>query len=507
MSTKNAVVDLLMGTVVGAPIMTLIIVTITFFFFVILLMRKFGKKETFPTPVIKTYLPESLENRSKEQIYPNLGKTALVTGGNGFVGRMIVTMLLDQGVKVRVMDLVDHHKDPNVEFVAGNLLSKEDCHTATQGMEMCFHVAAPHASVPRKVQYDVNVTGTSNLLEAAATNGITRFIFTSSASVIYEGKDQAGADETTPIPTSGLDSYTETKAMAEALVLKANKSGPNKQMLTCAIRPHGIYGPGDRQFFPVLIENAAKGKSKMAIGNGKNIADFTFVGNVSHGHLLGASKLGSSDASVIEKVGGQAFFITNDDPMPFWTFLDKVLTGFGYPGPSFYFNATVMWYIAGITEIFVKVFTLFGRKLNPTFTKSRVQYLSTHHWYSVQKAKRFLDYKPAWTTEEALELCFFYMSQLRNSKAPKPPRIYLPADGTIPKFTAEQVSKHNKEDDAWIIVDGKVYDITDYVEDHVGGDAILRNAGKDSSEGFHGPQHPPTVEDVIKRFYIGDLKK
>ncbi len=60
---------------------------------------------------------------------------------------------------------------------------------------------------------------------------------------MYEGKDQRGVDETTPIPTSGLDSYTQTKALAEKLVLEASGQGG---MLTAAIRPHGIFGPGVR---------------------------------------------------------------------------------------------------------------------------------------------------------------------------------------------------------------------------------------------------------------------
>jgi cytochrome b involved in lipid metabolism len=72
-------------------------------------------------------------------------------------------------------------------------------------------------------------------------------------------------------------------------------------------------------------------------------------------------------------------------------------------------------------------------------------------------------------------------------------------------LTAEDVSKHAKKDDAWIIVDGKVYDVTSYVDTHPGGDAILTHAGGDASEGFHGPQHPPSVPDVLATYYIGDL--
>uniref|UniRef100_A0A7S0RTG4 Cytochrome b5 heme-binding domain-containing protein n=1 Tax=Chlamydomonas leiostraca TaxID=1034604 RepID=A0A7S0RTG4_9CHLO len=78
-------------------------------------------------------------------------------------------------------------------------------------------------------------------------------------------------------------------------------------------------------------------------------------------------------------------------------------------------------------------------------------------------------------------------------------------------YTKEEVAKHNKHDDAWIIVQDarskvwKVYDITDYIDEHPGGDSILKNVGRDATEGFYGPQHPETVFVMVEEYLIGKL--
>lgn len=143
------------------------------------------------------------------------------------------------------------------------------------------------------------------------------------------------------------------------------------------------------------------------------------------------------------------------------------------------------------------------------------------------------------------------MGELRNPKAGKPKlRPLDPKQGPVPVFSQEEVARHGTRESAWIIVDGKVggqgnegvrawvdwldieftttphgqrptnqppfvffqtprqvYDVTEYVDIHPGDDAILNYVGGDSSKGFHGPQHPASVWDVIREFYIGDLAK
>ncbi|KAA8497977.1 Cytochrome B5-like protein [Porphyridium purpureum] len=74
------------------------------------------------------------------------------------------------------------------------------------------------------------------------------------------------------------------------------------------------------------------------------------------------------------------------------------------------------------------------------------------------------------------------------------------------EYSAAEVREHCDENDLWLVIDGKVYDFTPYVIQHPGGDAILRNAGADSTEGFHGPQHGENVKRMIADYYIGELK-
>jgi hypothetical protein len=78
-------------------------------------------------------------------------------------------------------------------------------------------------------------------------------------------------------------------------------------------------------------------------------------------------------------------------------------------------------------------------------------------------------------------------------------------------WSRAEVARHAAADDLWLIIrdkktgEARVYDMTDYVEEHPGGMAILNNAGGDATEGFHGPQHPPTVFDLLGDYWIGTL--
>lgn len=100
--------------------------------------------------------------------------------------------------------------------------------------------------------------------------------------VVFDGSDLVDVDESLPYTSKPMDYYTQTKVAGEKLVLAAN----NDKLAVVALRPSGIFGEGDTVMVPTLVRQAKAGKMKYIIGNGKNVWDFTYVGNVAQAHVL-----------------------------------------------------------------------------------------------------------------------------------------------------------------------------------------------------------------------------
>ena len=120
---------------------------------------------------------------------------------------------------------------------------------------------------------------------------------------------------------------------------------------------------------------------------------------------------------------------------------------------------------------------------------------------------------PAWTLPAALAVaaCLVALWLWRSWTARSQLVGAAPSTAEKPKslksFTAEEVARHAAANDCWVVIKGRVYDVTSYVEEHPGGLAILKNAGGDATAGFHGPQHPPRVYDMIDDYLIGDVTR
>ncbi|MDT5311815.1 MAG: 3beta-hydroxy-Delta5-steroid dehydrogenase / steroid Delta-isomerase, partial [Mycobacterium sp.] len=187
----------------------------------------------------------------------DLGRV-LVTGGSGFVGTNLVTELLDRGHEVRSFDRAPSPLSARERFqtVVGDITDATDVANAVEGIDTVIHTAAVidlmgGGSAPaRERSFAVNVGGTKNLVHAAQNAGVKRFVYTASNSVVMGGQPITGGDETLPYTQRFADLYTETKVVAEKFVLSQNGEGG---LLTCSIRPSGIWGRGDQTMFRKLF--------------------------------------------------------------------------------------------------------------------------------------------------------------------------------------------------------------------------------------------------------------
>ncbi|XP_020269591.1 3beta-hydroxysteroid-dehydrogenase/decarboxylase-like isoform X2 [Asparagus officinalis] len=214
--------------------------------------------------------------------------------------------------------------------------------------------------------------------------------------------------ESMSYPEKFNDSYSETKAEGERLVINANgKNG----LLTCCIRPSSIFGPGDKLLVPSLVSAAKAGKSKFIIGDGNNLYDFTYVENVAYGHICAERTLASGGCRA-EKAAGQAYFITNNEPIKLWEFFSLILEGLGYERPSINIPVAVVMPIARFVEYTYKSFSHCGLRV-PQLTPSRVRLLSCNRTFSCTKARVHLDYEPLVPLKEGLKRTVASYSHLR----------------------------------------------------------------------------------------------
>ncbi|KAK9393487.1 Sterol-4-alpha-carboxylate 3-dehydrogenase decarboxylating-like [Crotalus adamanteus] len=336
-------------------------------------------------------------------------KKCTVIGGSGFLGRHLVEQLVEKGYSVNVFDICKGFDNNKVQFYLGNLCKKEDLLPALQGVTMVFHCASPApSSNNRELFYKVNYLGTKTVIEACKEAGVQKLVLTSSASVVFEGTDIKNGTEDLPYAKKPIDYYTETKILQEKEVLKA--SDPEKNFFTIAIRPHGIFGPRDPQLVPfgshILL---LAGLFSLLHSNGKNLVDFTFVENVVHGHILAAEQL-QKDSPLC----GKAFHITNDEPIPFWEFLSRILTGLHYDPPKYHIPYWLAYYLALLFSLVLLVLSPLVT-IHPTFTPMRVALAGTFHYYSCEQAKRDMGYKPVVRLDEAIARTIKSYSHLQRT--------------------------------------------------------------------------------------------
>ncbi|GAA5999465.1 sterol-4-alpha-carboxylate 3-dehydrogenase (decarboxylating) [Rhodotorula paludigena] len=427
-----------------------------------------------------------------------MSESYLVIGGEGFVGHRMVEMLLERypSSSVASLDLVQRHFPDQLSgdkrkwtFYSADLTSLDSLATAIRwaGATTVFHTASPWTGSGKDVCEKVNVQGTQTVVDACVQEGVKKLVFTSSAGTVYEGTDLINVDERLPFPKTAIDPYNETKAKAETIVLEANGKGG---LLTVALRPAGIFGPGDRQAVPGFVEVLKSGKTKFQVGDNRNLFDWTYVDNVVHAHLVASERLGQTvspetldsrirpvdltvprrrlptsvyrpesllaqekkfdpsfandekgdapllaarnrfdqyfakdleerlnfDAEGKIPIAGQAYFITNGEPVTFWDFARALWNGYNghvapwvVPVPAFIALA-----VAGVAE---SVMWVFGK--TPNMTQGKVVYSTVNRFYNIEKSRRILGYEPIVGLEEGIKRAITWYKENEASLQPK----------------------------------------------------------------------------------------
>ncbi len=315
----------------------------------------------------------------------------LVTGGGGFLGRAIVKKLLKDKVIVKsfARNLYQQLSRLGVEQIQGDLSNKNDVVNACKGCTSVFHVAAkPGIWGTWQEYYSVNYIGTLNVIKACKKNKVSRLIHTSSPSVIFNGKDMEGVDETYPYPEKFEGYYSETKAMAEKIVLGCSSN----TLKTIILRPHLIWGPGDNHLIPGIIKRSKRLKK---IGRTDDLVDTIYIDNAADAHVLAWEKLKKNPG-----LSKSIYFISQDQPISKWEMADRFLQAAGLPPVKGYVSKKTAFWAGAVFEIFYRLFNI---KKEPVMTRFAAKELATSHWFDISKAKNELGYVPKVSIEQGLE--------------------------------------------------------------------------------------------------------
>jgi 2-alkyl-3-oxoalkanoate reductase len=317
---------------------------------------------------------------------------ALVTGGGGFLGGVIVRMLRERGDQVRSFSRADYPALTalGVEQFQGDLADGEALLRAAEDCDIVFHVAAKAGIWGSYHDFHrANVTGTANVLEACRANDIGKLVYTSSPSVVFDGGDVEGGNESIPYPPRYEAHYPKTKALAEQIVLAAN----SPRLATVALRPHLIWGPGDNHLVPRIVVKGRTGKLRR-IGGRPNLVDTVYVDNAARAHLLAADRLapGSQPA-------GKAYFISNGEPLPLWDMVNRILAAADIPPVTRSISPQLAYAVGCICEGLWCLLRLAGE---PPMTRFVAHELASAHWFDISAARRDFGYQPEVSIDEGL---------------------------------------------------------------------------------------------------------
>ncbi|XP_034041865.1 short-chain dehydrogenase/reductase family 42E member 1 [Thalassophryne amazonica] len=328
-------------------------------------------------------------------------ETFLITGGSGYFGFRLACSLHKKGSKVVLFDIIPPREElpEDITFIQGDICEYAQVAKAITGADCVFHIASYGMSGQEQLNQHlieaVNVQGTQNVLKACVEQGVSRMVYTSTFNVLFGGQVIENGDESLPYLPLHLhpDHYSRTKSMAEMAVMKANGTALKDDsgvLRTCALRPAGIYGPGEQRHLPRIVSYIEKGIFRFVYGTPGSLVEFVHVENLVFAHELAAKAL------TLEKQhrsAGQTYFISDGRPVNNFEFFRPLVEGLGYPFPKLRLPISLIYCFAYLTEV---IYHLIGPFYNfqPLLTCTEVYKTGVTHYISIERAKTELGYEP-----------------------------------------------------------------------------------------------------------------
>ncbi len=313
----------------------------------------------------------------------------LITGATGFLGNAVSTQLLERGHTLTLMGR-DFSRVRNLLYMGAtplrlDLRDRDRVQAACEGMEMVCHLGALSSRWgSRRDFWGINVEGTRNVLEGCLQHRVKRLIYISTPGVTFDGSDHFDVNEDAPYASQFVSVYSETKKVAEEMVL-----GARALLEVGVLRLKSLYGPGDRALLPRLLEAARSGRLAQ-VGNGQNRLDFTYIDDAA---LAVATVLEHAAPFPVRPI----WHVTGGEHVRVWDVIYRILEHQGIPRNLPKIPLEVALLTATALEQLARVT---GKE--PALNRYITLLLARNQTYNIGKARRELGYAPQVSLEEGL---------------------------------------------------------------------------------------------------------